>query len=315
MDTKNDEHGNISDLQIVTSFPQVPSWNLMFMLEAMTFKLEIRLGNRTNNMRQKGGKFYPGTIIVQAWTNIYQRENPEGVWHGIDLDYIEEDKQTGNHTYGKSVMLTSPGQFRFTFRVKQKEDIHITRTDSGADWQWANDYMVDGVVDVSPPKDEKWSHGPNYDHIYRKVYLGNFIAATVADQHGFDAVLNVADNLDLVPGNFATPVMYKKISMADGAGNAIPEDKLREGIDWLITQDKNPDVQQLLVNCRAGIGRAGSVVVGFVFAMNPELTYAEAYNLVFERRFVYPHKGLKDSLYSLYPRGTEQCSVPVQVSW
>ena len=95
-------------------------------------------------------------------------------------------------------------------------------------------------------------------------------------------------------------VIYKKVPMTDGAHNPIETGKLKESIDWLLENDR--DKNKILVNCRAGIGRAGSVAVGFVFAKCRDISYEQAYNYCFQRRFVYPHSGLKEKLQSLYPR-------------
>lgn len=124
------------------------------------------------------------------------------------------------------------------------------------------------------------------------------ISATNAGIHGFTHVLNVADNLDMVYPK--GDVEYLKVPMQDGAHNPIPDDKLKQGIDWLLKNDHNGN--KILVNCRAGIGRAGSVAVGFVFAKCRDISYEQAYNYCFSRRFVYPHAKLKEKLYRLYPR-------------
>jgi len=139
--------------------------------------------------------------------------------------------------------------------------------------------------------------GPDYDHIIGGVHLGNFIAATNAAELGFTHVLNVADNLDMV---YTTPVNYHKIAMRDGAHNPIERHLIAEAVDWLKSVDRHG--AKILVNCRAGIGRAGSVAVSYVFATNPSMSFDEAYHFVFAERFVYPHAGLASILYDLFPR-------------
>jgi len=154
--------------------------------------------------------------------------------------------------------------------------------------------------------------GPDYDHIIGSIHLGNFIAATNAADLGFTHVLNVADNLDMVYSTRAsesvhgnqhhqsTQVVYRKIAMRDGAHNPIERHLVAEAVEWLRSVDR--DGAKVLVNCRAGIGRAGSVAVAYVFATNPSLSFDEAYQFVFAKRFVYPHAGLTSILYELYPR-------------
>ena len=154
--------------------------------------------------------------------------------------------------------------------------------------------------------------GPDYNHIVGSVHLGNFIAATNAVELGFTHVLNVADNLDMVYSTPASeprhddlhqsapPVVYRKIAMRDGAHNPIDSRLIAEAVDWLKSVDS--ERARVLVNCRAGIGRAGSVAVAYVFATNRSMSFDDAYQFVFAKRFVYPHAGLAAILYDLFPR-------------
>jgi len=143
--------------------------------------------------------------------------------------------------------------------------------------------------------------GPDYNHIFGGVHLGNFIAATHAAELGFTHVLNVADNLDMVYSDPRQPsVIYRKIAMRDGAHNPIERHLVADAVEWLRAVDK--DGASILVNCRAGIGRAGSVAVAYVFAANPSWSFDDAYQFVFAKRFVYPHASLACQLYELFPR-------------
>jgi len=106
-----------------------------------------------------------------------------------------------------------------------------------------------------------------------------------------------------VPSNQCSPaVVYRKIAMRDGAHNPIDRELMAEAVAWLRAVDHGPTDTKVLVNCRAGIGRAGSVGVAYVFATNPAMSFDEAYRFVFAKRFVYPHAGLAGILYDLYPR-------------
>lgn len=280
-------------VSFVSTWPSVPSWNHMFMLEAMTFKITVAIDNETTA---------PDDLCAQIWTNLYHRGNPEGEWHAINMDYDTDSVEcdcNGRRTckFNNSIILTSDGEaYRFTFRVK------VNDSANSDEWIWANGYMMDGIVKISPPTGEKWTKGPEFDHIFENVHLGNFMASSIADELGFDCVLNVADNLDLVPSKFSREIKYKKINMQDGARNQIPDELIEEAVSWLIEQ--NNEKKKTLVNCRAGIGRAGSTVVAFVFSQNPSWSFEEAYEFVFSKRFVYPHYKLKERLYKLYPRKT-----------
>ena len=267
-------------------FPKIPSFSYMFMLEAMTYRTTLCI--RPSEVESR---LDPLDAIVQVWTSQYDREHCEGKWHPVDLPYVCTSSDGTHHTFGQSVIITSDRDFRFTFRVRLPGD---------TDFRWSHGYGVDGVAHVEAPRlRDSWTLGPEYQHIGGAVHVGNFIAATNARDCGFTHVLNVADNLDMVYAD-SDDVVYHKILMVDGAHNPIKSSQIWEAVTWLQRHDRRGN--KILVNCRAGIGRAGSVGVAFVYAHNPTMTYEEAYSFVFERHFVYPHAGLQQSLFDLFPR-------------
>lgn len=114
-------------------------------------------------------------------------------------------------------------------------------------------------------------------------------------------------------------VIYKKIAMQDGAHHPIEPNLISAAVDWLHSVDDGSSTPfsgrpsagpglvprrqpRVLVNCRAGIGRSGSVAVAYVYASDRRLTFDGAVEYVSERRFVYPHAGLAETLDRLYPR-------------
>lgn len=268
----------MSGVSIEEVYPSVPSQNLMFMLEGMTYKVTLR--DQT-----------PSKSTVQAWTNQYDADHSDGKWHAVDLDLLKSSPDGTLNFYGKSVIITSDRDFRFTFRYRLRD---------GDDWTWSHPYMVDGEVHVESPRlYDSWTQGPDFTHILETVYLGNFIAATNARQCNFTHVLNVADSLDMVYSD-DDKVVYKKIAMKDGAHNPIEPELVKQAVDWLF--ENNKDNNRILVNCRAGIGRAGSVGVAFVYARKPEISFEEAKEQVLSKRFIYPHAGLKETLAVLFKR-------------
>ncbi|KAL3873163.1 hypothetical protein ACJMK2_036313 [Sinanodonta woodiana] len=273
-------------LRILSTQPPVPSWQHMYMLEAMTFKMKIAVDDPNITADE---------ICAQVWTNIYHRGNPNGHWHAVPLPVLKSSSELNNGkkelVFSDSVILTSDGEeYRFTFRARVKQ-----RT-----WMWANDYKVDGLVRISPPTGEKWTQGPEFNQICENIYLGNFMASSIADELGFHSILNVAENLDLVSSKFSHEILYRKIPMMDGARNKIPDHLIQEAVSWLEEQDALN--KKTIVNCRAGIGRAGSTVVAYVFYKNPTWSFEQCYKFVSEKRFIYPHNGLEETLYRLYPR-------------
>ena len=255
----------------------------MFMLEAMTYKAAVKIPYHLNVGAER--------LDVYSWTNQVNRHQSEGQWHRLRLTYIEQDKTDEDlHLYGVSEIITGDKDFNFTFCLQSP---------STGEVQWCSRFGEDGFSHVEPARQyDNWTLGPDYTHVLGAVHVGNFLAATNAEECGITHVLNVADNLDMVyPSGKVT---YRKISMSDGAHNPVSIDKIRNAVEWLKLHDKTKN--KVLVNCRAGIGRAGSVGVAFVFACQTSWSYEDAYQHVFSKRFVYPHAGLREVLYTLYPR-------------
>ncbi len=252
------------------------------MLEAMTYKASVKipphLGVSARDLR------------VFAWTNQVDRHQSDGQWHRLRLTYLEaDDLDKDLHSYGLSEIITGDRDFNFTF---------CCLTPSG-ETLWSHRFGEDGFAHVEPPRHyDAWTQGPDYTHILGSIHVGNFLAATNAEDCGITHVLNVADNLDMVYPSGS--VQYKKVAMADGAHNPVDIVKIKEAVEWL--EEHNQPRNKVLVNCRAGIGRAGSVGVAFVFARERAWSYEMCYTHVFSKRFVYPHAGLRDILYQLYPR-------------
>ena len=198
------------------------------------------------------------------------------------------------HEYGVTEVITSDKDFHFTFRAKCSVAHCVT-----GGWVWSHNFGENGFARVVPCRTEdKWTQEPNYDHICGALYLGNFIAATHAKECGFTHVLNVAETLDVVFPH--KDVIYHKVFIKDGAHNPIEDDKLLDAVQWIKKHD-SPE-NKILLNCRAGIGRAGSVAVAYVYYTHPEMSYNDAYDYCFNKRFVYPHSQLRHSIERLFPR-------------
>ena len=265
-------------------FPPIPSSGEMFMLEAMTYKITLHA--------QPLAHVNPDDVIVEVWTNQFDRYNGEGEWHGVRLTLLT--KNSDCLLFGESEIITSDKDFQFKFRAKLRSD---------ADYVWLADSEKRGRVTLAPAREnDAWTQGANWTHIINSIHCGNFIAAVNAKECGFTHVLNVAGNLDTIykPGQ---EVNYKKVGMIDGGHNPIPAELLKQAVEWLREVDKPEN--KVLVNCRAGIGRAGSTTIAYVCAVKEEWTYEECKEVVLGKRFVYPHKGLKEAIYSVFPRKGE----------
>lgn len=242
-------------------------------------------------------------VEVDAWTNIHHADNPEGKWKAVPLHFSETNTH-GHHVYRGSVVATGQGDYKLTFRAKMKKDYQTSAEESYA---WASQFKMDCTINVAPPNGDKYTQGPQFTRIMGSVYIGNFVAASQADKLKFDSVLNVADNLDILVTKFKSYINYKKIPLAEGAQNTIPEKCLSEAVMWLQRQYK--DGLNTLINSRSGIGRAGSVVIAFVYATDRGLSYDDAKAYVSERHFIYPHRGLRETLLKMFPRHLSQDDV------
>lgn len=88
----------------------------------------------------------------------------------------------------------------------------------------------------------------------------------------------------------------------DGAQHPIPDEVLTEAIVW-IEKQLQKGKEKVLVNCRSGIGRSGSVGLAYCFYKYPHWSYRQALDYVWSKKAdIYPHKNLRESLERLFPR-------------
>jgi dual specificity MAP kinase phosphatase len=237
---------------------------------------------------------YPAQELrVQIWTNALTKLNPEGNWHAIDLDsQFQESNDTW--VFQGSFMPTSEGDFQFTYRI----GLNTIKNQ----WQWVGTFQNNGYLKIEPPSPAMaWTQGPSCVEVFPHVYVGNFIAASQAAHLGVDAVLNMAEELTLTfPLN--SNIAYKKLGALDGANHSILDDVLLEAVNWIDEQIKQGK-KKVLIHCRAGIGRSGSVSLAYCFYKNPLWSYQKTLHYIWSKKAdIYPHKHLKESLEHLFPR-------------
>ncbi|HAR64161.1 MAG TPA: hypothetical protein DF296_03640 [Candidatus Margulisbacteria bacterium] len=169
-------------------------------------------------------------------------------------------------------------------------------------------------ITVAPQKPEPWINGPIYKQVDKHLWVGNSQAAYRGTELGFDCILNLIEH-----GNFAFPSnQYKFIPLRDWGNNPIADESIIEAIDWLNFQIEKE--RKILINCRAGIGRSGSVAVAYIFAKNKQLNYHQAVhiarhgddNMIEGKENIYPHMQLKESLEALYPDSLRPSSTKIK---
>ena len=268
-------------MQFKEIHPILNSVVTLYMLE--TFGASVKLVS-TNS---------PDEICVQLWTNTLNKFNSEGNWYPIDLLYKSTESEN-THVFGGSFTPTSKGNYQFTYRVRLKQ--------KSRSWQWAGQYGENGYLSVLPPSPKmNWTQKASYVEIMPSVYVGNFIAASNAAELGFDAVLNLAEEF-ILDFSVDTGIAYRHIKLKDGAQNPIDDEVISNAIAWIERQLQQRK-KKVLVNCRAGIGRSGSILLAYCFYKHPHWSYKRARDYIWSKKAdIYPHKHLQTSLERLFER-------------
>ncbi|CAG8632632.1 14135_t:CDS:1 [Racocetra fulgida] len=273
--------------------------------ESITQNLPLPLDVSSQDLQSKLCSIVPAILNAQIWTNSVDKYSPEGKWHEIDMGVhiVSFDEKRSNDlgalttakfwivNFQGSILPTATGSFEYTVRWKSQDK----------DWDWANRYGKNGTFEVKPPSpDSPWTHGPRAVEIEPDLYVGNYIAASRAKNMGFQAVLTVAKELELPPETLEG-IEYLKVPMEDGANNRIPDDAINTCVKWI--QEQLDNKRKTLVHCRAGIGRSGSIGIGYIYFHHQTLSYRQALQQAWSKKpDIYPHVGLQQSLERLYPR-------------
>jgi hypothetical protein len=105
-------------------------------------------------------------------------------------------------------------------------------------------------------------------------------------------VLNVADD---VPNYFPEQFIYHNLQVADfGADQGIT--RVFESAFKFVEEVKAHDGGRVLVHCAAGINRSATLTIALVMHFEPELTLADAFKKVLEKRGISPFKDNRKQL-------------------
>ncbi|KAG0285998.1 hypothetical protein BGZ96_009850 [Linnemannia gamsii] len=170
-------------------------------------------------------------------------------------------------------------------------------TDNGFTSNLANHLMASSSSDTPPSS--------------AKVVAGLYASAN--RQSSFDSsqiLSSLASSEPLINGKKRLPFTHKVISVAPGAHSRISDAILREAVDFL--QQELDEGKKVLVHCRDGNGRSGSVAVAYIACQLKKQQpwrkndggeiYQQALNEIWKWKCdVYPHKGLRQSVESMTP--------------
>lgn len=160
-------------------------------------------------------------------------------------------------------------------------------------------------IQVKPLGGEIWQSRAVARQVAPWLWVGNARAAFEADHWGFDAILSLTERVD-----FATDRQRatQHLPLQDWGSHRIPDEKIVEAVEWL--DDQINQGRHVIVNCRAGIGRSGSIAVAYLYQHNPVLNYHQVVERARQgdptqgiegKADIYPHIGLQESLERLYP--------------
>ncbi|KAK0041135.1 Dual specificity phosphatase catalytic domain protein [Biomphalaria pfeifferi] len=269
--------------------PYTPSCQTCYLLDKVFFRTALKYPEESKCSSQD--------FIVELWTDVFHKENNEGEWHKVPMTFQSSEKLVDAHQvvsyYGVDLLVTCLGKYKFTYRAKHRKD---------NDYQWAAWFNVNGCLEVRRQTNHltTFIQVPEVSQVTHNIYIGNFTAAQEAHLNGFDGLLNVSDEAQVYAKQLSRPIILKKLPIAFGANVVISETHLLEAVFWL--RAMSDLCNKIMVASRDGHGRAGSILIAFIFAMNPNLSFEEAYRFVNDRHFVYPHRGLRSALERLYVR-------------
>ena len=261
--------------------PPLGSSHTLYMLEPCNIMVRVS----TN--------FPPQNLVAEIWTNTIDKISPDGEWHSVPM-HLNSHAQKSPLEFLGTFLPTDQGVFAYTLRIGMREN----QNQPSFKWQWGGAYGHNSFLTVLPPSPEmQWTQGPQYAKIAPGVFVGNFIAASKAQELGFNSVLNMAKELNITfPKN--TAIAYKKIAVDDGAHHPISRKKILEAVSWI--QQQVEKGQSVCINCRAGIGRSGSIGIAYLYATHPEWSYSDTLEAAWEKSRISIHIRIYDRSWNLF---------------
>ncbi|GFO10194.1 transposase [Plakobranchus ocellatus] len=203
------------------------------------------------------------------------RGSNEGEWHVVKMPYlhvfITSDSGLADFLYGVDLQLTCEGHFGFNYRAISKKLKKSFKTHSS------------GQMQITP-----------------NIWIGNHAAALNSSNTGYDCLLNASDDAPVHVMKLNRPMILRKFNISSGVDIVISDETLHKAVRWLYEANKR--CTKILVFSKYGDARAASIIIAYIYAKNPDLTFEEAVKFVDSRCPVSYHKGLKSTVARLYPR-------------
>lgn len=252
--------------------------------------VNFRLCIRTNKSME------PSDFIVRIWTNLCHKENNESEWHAVTMNVLNVavKSESGNvdFLYGKDLMTTCEGQFGYNYRVVSKKLKISERSNTQGNLEVLPSLVVSQLTE--------WTQSPVQTQITTNIWMGNHAAALDSPKQGYDCLVNTADNAPVFTQQLLRPILLKRFPIPMGVKNTISDKQLHIAVRWL--WEASTRCEKILVFSKHCNARAASLMIAYIYARNPDLTFEEAVKFVDNRHPIYFHKGLKKSLQHMYPR-------------
>ena len=135
-------------------------------------------------------------------------------------------------------------------KITKKENIKASLITLADEWIWAGNYRENARIQVLAPSSVvSYNDTIPWAEIIDGICVGDHITACKAQELGFDAVLNVAEEMDVhidsdeyADTDFRSrnrssakqPILHKKIPIPDGQCYVIAPEFIKEAVNWLI---------------------------------------------------------------------------------
>lgn len=302
METRPDETLPV----LVSAEPDGTKTVIRYPTETLSIRLTVRV---PASLKSDNGR---PAVEAEVLTNLVDDNNEGGEWTARSMVVEPTPPAVGSRSWKRPdsdetvatvtmvffVMLfpRKVGKFKYKLRVRA-----TNAPDSVESYQYyGGSSETEYKVRILPlePDSKTWTAGPVAIEVHPNVFVGNFMAACIAPKFGFTAILNVAEELDDPIETFQspTPIYYKKIGLVDGTVNPISPEAILSCVRWVELRESG----KVLIHCRAGLGRSGSIAVAYKFKKLPMIGYDEVLAQLWKAKpDVTPHKGLQHTLETI----------------